>query len=72
MFKHYKNIDKDSNVDSYESGPNYIKVKFFDGSIYTYSYNKAGVENVEEMKRLADSGDGLNSYIMLHCRKLYD
>ncbi len=72
MLKPYKNIDRDSNVDSYEYGSDYIKVKFFDGSIYTYSYNKAGVKNVEEMKRLADSGDGLNSYIMLYCRKLYD
>lgn len=73
MFVSYKNIDGDSNVESYEIGVDYIAVKFYKTSkIYVYSYHSAGRENVETMKKFAVSGDGLNAYINLNCRNLYE
>lgn len=72
MFANYKNIDGDSNAVSYEIGPNYIFVKFYGtNKIYTYTYQSAGVKNVENMKVLARVGNGLNSYINNYCKNLY-
>ena len=39
---------------------------------YIYSYRKAGIQHVEEMKRLALAGDGLNEYINDYVKKSYD
>lgn len=73
MFVRYKNVDGDSNVESYEIGLEYIAVKFYGTQkIYVYSYRKAGKNHVETMKGLAVSGNGLNSYINRNCRNLYD
>lgn len=73
MFKRYKNINGNSNVNSYEIGPTYISVIFNDArKVYRYSYLRAGRTNVENMKNLAERGYGLNSYINLYCRRLYD
>lgn len=73
MFVPYKDIDGDSNVNSYEIGPDYIAV-IFNGAnkVYRYSYARAGQIHVENMKRLAETGDGLNAYIKKYCNKLYD
>ena len=61
MLKKYKNLNNNSTVDKYEIGDHYIKVKFFNKPrIYTYSYNSAGKNHVENMKELAKSGVGLN------------
>jgi hypothetical protein len=69
----YRNKGGDSGVYAFEIGENYIIVKF-NGTIrpYTYSYRKASAKNVENMKSLAVSGSGLNSYINKHVKKLYD
>ncbi len=69
----YANIDGDSGVASYEIGANFITV-FFRGTArsYTYSYSSAGREHVEEMKRLAEIGDGLNSYINRFVKYRYE
>lgn len=73
MFIPYKDIDGDSNVECFEIGGDYIAVKFCGtAKIYKYSYGKAGVVNVETMKKLAVSGDGLNSFINTNCKYLYD
>lgn len=73
MFVDYKDIDGDSDIYQYEIGPDYISVKFNDNStIYKYSYAKAGQYHVENMKRLAEHGDGLNSYINKNCKYRYD
>jgi len=61
--KSYFDSDNNSNIDTYEYGDDYISVRFKDGSVYTYTYMSAGSGAIEEMKRLADCGDGLNSYI---------
>ncbi len=68
----YKDIDGDSGVLSYEFGADFIDVQFKGTpKIYQYSYQSAGRENVETMKVLAKSGDGLNSYINKNARNLY-
>ncbi|MCL2311779.1 MAG: hypothetical protein FWC41_04725 [Firmicutes bacterium] len=69
----YSNIGRDSGVSAYEIGTDYIKVKFSGtGRTYTYSYRKAGDHHVENMKKLAQSGNGLNSYINRNVKHLYD
>lgn len=69
----YRNRAGDSGVSAYEIGNDYIKVKFSSSfRTYTYSYRKAGSSHVENMKRLAQSGSGLNSYINRYVKHLYD
>ena len=68
----YANLNGNSNVISFEIGSDYIDVTFGDYSTYRYSYSSAGRYNVEEMKRLAYRGYGLNSYIMRNCRYDYE
>lgn len=69
----YRNSGGDSGVSSFEIGTDYIIVKF-SGTVrtYRYSYRKAGQNHVEAMKRLARSGNGLNSYMNRYVKKLYD
>lgn len=60
----YMNLDGDSGVDSFEIGERYIVVRFIKTvKLYTYSYDSAGKEKVEQMKKLALQGRGLNEYI---------
>lgn len=69
----YKNLGGDSGVAGYELGFDYIIVVFIGGKKpYGWSYNKAGQQHVENMKQLAESGHGLNNYIMTRVKKLYD
>lgn len=60
----YKDIDGDSGVYGYEINDTSITV-WFNGTSkpYTYSYLSAGQHNVEQMKKLAQIGDGLNAFI---------
>ncbi|BAW02936.1 uncharacterized protein TTMY_2576 (plasmid) [Thermus thermophilus] len=69
--KPYANLSGKSGVVAYEEGPDWICVKFSDGSSYLYTYRSAGSHHVEEMKRLARQGQGLNAYINRFVRKLY-
>ena len=62
----YNDIDNDSNIESFEIGNDYIKVKFFHGMTYVYTYASASSHHIEEMKRLANQHDGLNAYINEH------
>lgn len=62
-----------SGINSYEIGENYIKIKFKSSfKVYKYSHKKAGFENVETMKMLAENNSGLNSYINSNVKNLYD
>ena len=67
----YKNIGGDSGVAAYESGPEHIRVQFSTGAVYLYTYQSAGSSNIEQMKRLAESGQGLNSFIGTVVKKQY-
>jgi hypothetical protein len=68
----YLDLDNDSGIEAYEIGSDKISVKFKDtAKIYVYSYTSTGKENVEHMKNLAQSGDGLNSFINLNVKYKY-
>ena len=68
----YKNLGRNSNIIAFELGDDYIDVQFNKGMIYRYSYISAGILKVNEMKRLALQGYGLNSYIMRNARINYE
>ena len=60
----YRDIDHDSGVHGFEINDSSITVKFSGTPRkYTYSYASAGQNHVENMKRLALAGEGLNAYI---------
>ena len=67
----YANLGGNSGVIGYEIGDDFIRVYFFDGSIYLYTYASAGSYNIEEMKQLARRGQGLNAFINTTVRKAY-
>ncbi len=70
---HYANLGGNSNVETYEIGATFIRVKFYGtNKLYTYSYNSAGMQNVEKAKDLAIRGQGLNSFIMRNMKYLYE
>lgn len=61
----------DSSIIGYDYWTDWISVQFQDWKIYTYTYQSAWAANIEEMKRLADQNDWLNSFIMTHVKKNY-
>jgi hypothetical protein len=69
--EHYLNIDGDSGVSGYEIGVDFIRVQFSTGSIYLYTYSSAGQDKIEQMKVLAQTGNGLNAFISTRARRLY-
>ncbi len=69
----YSDSGGNSGISAYEIGADYISVQFSNtGKVYTYSYGRAGKGHVDQMKFLARSGSGLNSYIMKNVKSLYD
>jgi hypothetical protein len=60
----YKNHTGNSNITSYNVGKDFIQVSF-EGSdkVYKYSHQSAGKENIDQMKKLAEAGTGLGSFI---------
>lgn len=68
----YLNLGGNSNVYAYQNGEDYIDVQFFGSKVYRYSYRSAGREKVEEMKKRAIAGRGLNSYIMKYAKYDYE
>ena len=69
--KRYKNLSGNSGVLAYETGEDYIKVKFRDGDVYLYNYTVTGRDNVERMKELAEEGRGLSTFISRYVRDRY-
>lgn len=67
----YKNLGGNSSARAYEIGNDSITVQFSDGTVYLYTYQSAGRDNIEQMKALAIAGRGLNSFIMRQVRKAY-
>ncbi len=68
----YKNWGGNSNIYAFSIGTDYIDVQFNGGKVYRYSYCSAGKAKVDQMKRLAMQGQGLNSYIMRNARDDYE
>ncbi|MGQ0826991.1 MAG: hypothetical protein ACT4ON_01220 [Bacteroidota bacterium] len=69
--KLYKKVNKDSGVYAYEIGKDHIKIQFNDGSTYLYTYSHTGKKNIEQMKKLAETGKGLTTYINKYIREKY-
>lgn len=72
IMERYSNYGGKSSIRFYEIEPMRIRVMFSDGKVYSYSYESAGIDHIEEMKRLARSGSGLNSYIMRNVKRAYE
>lgn len=70
--KRYRNLSGHSGVVAYEIAPQAVTVRFAGGDVYVYSYASAGVDHVEEMKRLAVSGRGLATFISQHVQHAYE
>lgn len=68
----YKNFGGNSGVSAYEIGNDSITVQFSTGSVYLYTSESAGRDNIEKMKSLAVAGQGLNSYISKYVKKGYE
>lgn len=68
----YKNLGGNSNILGYEIGLTYIDVKFGNGLIYRFSNRSAGINNVNQMKILAEKGFGLNGFIKKNCNTKYE
>lgn len=67
----YSNGSGFSRIIAYEVGPDFLRVLFPGETAYTYSAASAGADNVAEMKRLAQSGEGLLTYINANVRYAY-
>jgi len=67
----YRDVDSDSGVVAYEIGSDFIRIQFSTGSIYLYTDASAGAHNIDRMKQLARSGDGLNNFINTKVREKY-
>lgn len=69
--EHYKNLNGNSNVDSYEIRNDEILVKFNSGMYYLYNSGKTGEININKMVGLAKQGYGLNSFINKYVKTRY-
>ncbi len=67
----YSNKGGDSGISAYKIDVDGIIIQFSTGAKYLYTNSSAGTSNIEEMKKLAVSGEGLNSFIMRHVRTSY-
>lgn len=61
--ENYKNLSHDSNIVKFQIGEDSIEIEFTDKSRYLYTYKSTGRSLVEQMKKLALRGHGLNSFI---------
>jgi hypothetical protein len=61
--KPYSNRGGDSGIVAYEYNATSIRVRFSDHAVYEYTAASAGQSKIDKMKRLADAGEGLNSFI---------
>jgi hypothetical protein len=71
MMQPYRDLSGNSGVDSYESGDDWIKIRFRRGDAYVYDHATTGAHHVEHMKELAKLGRGLSTYISQHVRDAY-
>ena len=67
----YRNLRGDSSVRAFELGPDSITVEFSSGATYLYTNSLTGSYNIEQMKRLAEKGAGLGSFISKYVHDRY-
>ena len=66
IMKPYQNLSGDAGVVAYDYGPKWIHVRFSESDTYEYTSGSVGSGNLKEMKRLADAGEGLTTFINQH------
>ncbi len=59
----YRNFSGTSGVRAFEIGEDYIRIEYVRGGTYLYTYESAGAENIEKMKKLALQGSHLNDLL---------
>ena len=64
--KPYQNLSGDSGILAYEYGLDWIRIRFDHGGTYEYTKASIGAAHLRTLKRLADSGDELNTFINSH------
>jgi len=64
--KAYLNQSNDAGILAYEYGSDWIRIRFSNGEIYEYTSARIGRANLNRMKRLAEIGDGLTTFINTH------
>lgn len=69
--KRYKAVSQNAGVYAFAAGKDSITIQFQDGRIYLYNYDIPGRAKVEEMKKLAEAGRGLTTFINQHVREQY-
>lgn len=67
----YANLAGDSGVEAYRPGARQLTVRFAGGVEYVYTYASAGRDHVENMKLLAQAGQGLATYISQYAHDAY-
>ena len=70
--KPYKNLSNESGIARYEILANGIRVHWDSDAVYFYSEESTGIEHIAEMKRFAEKGRGLATYINQHVRENYE
>jgi hypothetical protein len=69
--KPYGNKSGISGISAYEYDDDSITIMFEDHSIYHYTYKSSGKVIIEIMKKIADNGIGLTTFINQHVRGSY-
>lgn len=65
--KIYKNHGGNSGITHYEITPHSVEIKFRNvSSVYIYSDAKITSQHIEKMKKLAEAGKGLGTYVNQH------
>jgi hypothetical protein len=64
--KRYRNLSHGAGVRAYAHGPGWIHLQFVRGGTYEYTSRSVGQANLQKMKRLADAGEGLTTFINQH------
>lgn len=67
----YANLSGRSSVVAYAFDATSISVLFLNGGLYLYNDVKPGFMHVARMKQLAQSGEGLDSYIASRVKENY-
>jgi len=66
MNRYRSRSGKQEGVTGYETGKDYIIIKFREGPVYKYSYISCGKEHVMNMIMCATDQLGLSTYISQH------
>lgn len=70
--KRYGNKTGESPIIGYEVGKDSIIVTYSDGNKYKYTFTTPGKRHVLAMMELAESGEGLSTYISKYVRENYE